>query len=133
MYEQHYAKNSVVLFDGYPETNTIVTSAASTLNVARGTKNAERLRRKNYVWVLAFEYQSFTKIPFSQEFLKSNVHFKNKFIQTLMEKLQTRHFCSVQAEEDSDALIIETAIEIKKNNSTNGHRRGARYRPSRSS
>lgn len=107
----HFAKNSCIIFDGYPEDDTINSNSAA-ISASTGTKNAERQRRKNTVQVIpAFEYQSYTKIPFSQEKFLSNIRNKNKFIKTLSEQLQLNGFECKQAQEDADAEIVYKAIQ----------------------
>lgn len=114
--QSHYAANSYVVFDGYPEadmttTKTASTSTASTTS-SMGTKKAERSRRKTSASIPTFDFQRHTKIPCTPEKFLSNEQNKKKLIQTLTEKFQSERFLCKQAEEDADALIINTAIEI---------------------
>lgn len=51
------------------------------------------------------------KVPISQEKFLSNRSNKNRFISTLMQKLENINIASKQAQDDADVLIIETAIE----------------------
>lgn len=51
------------------------------------------------------------KVPISQEKFLSNRSNKNRFISTLMQKLENVNTASKQAQDDADVLIIETAIE----------------------
>lgn len=60
----NFKRNSWIIFDGYPEADT-VNSGSVAISTTTGTKNSERQRRKNTVQVIpAFEFQSCTKIPF---------------------------------------------------------------------
>lgn len=110
--QKNYAANSFIVFDGYPDIeNTVTATAATTSN---STKKAERNRRKTSEIIPEFNYQNHTKIPFSQEKFLSNEKNKDKIIKTLSEKLQSQGFFCKQAEEDADAEIINTSIEIAK-------------------
>lgn len=51
------------------------------------------------------------KVPISQEKFLSNLSNKNRFISTLMQKLENVNIVSKQAQDDADVLIIKTAIE----------------------
>jgi len=51
------------------------------------------------------------KVPISQEKFLSNRLNKNRFIFTLIQKLENVNIILKQTQDDADVLIIETAIE----------------------
>lgn len=51
------------------------------------------------------------KVPICQENFFSNRSNKNRFISTLIKKLENVNIISKQAQDDADVLIIETTIE----------------------
>lgn len=76
------------------------------------TKKLERSRRKTQENIPEFDYQSHTKIPFSQEKFLSNEKNKDKLIKTISAKLQSQGYLCKQAAEDADADIINTSIQM---------------------
>jgi len=52
-------------------------------------------------------------VPISQEKFLSNPSNKNRFISTLMQKLENVNIIPKQAQNDAGVLIIETIIEEK--------------------
>lgn len=57
----HYAVNSYIIFDGYPEMNSTPVILSATLT---GTKVSERSRRQAIHNIPTFSYKNNTKIPF---------------------------------------------------------------------
>ncbi|KYN14791.1 hypothetical protein ALC57_12999 [Trachymyrmex cornetzi] len=103
----HYAVNSYIVFDGYPEVNkTATTTLAASASTSIGTKQSERSRRNKSANVPTFEYQDISKIPFSQDKFLSNVNNKKNLIKTISDKLQSERFLCKQAPEDADVLIV---------------------------
>ncbi|KAG5877349.1 hypothetical protein JTB14_005149 [Gonioctena quinquepunctata] len=110
--EKHYAASSYIVFDGYPEIKKSAT--VTTVPAATSTKRGERNRRKTSDNIPEFDYQNHTKIPFSQEKFLSNEKNKDKIIKSLMKTLQSQGFSCKQVEEDADADIIKTSIEVAR-------------------
>lgn len=59
-----------------------------------------------------------TNIPFSQEKFLSNQNNKNNLIITITNKLQSEGFLCKRAPEDADVLIVNTAIQLAKQDKT---------------
>jgi len=76
--QNHYAANSFIVFDGYPEVQKTCTATAEA--PVTSTKKMERTRRKASEIIPEFNYQSHTKIPFAQEKFLSNEKNKDKLI-----------------------------------------------------
>ncbi|XP_043269016.1 uncharacterized protein Nepl16 isoform X1 [Venturia canescens] len=100
---KHYTKNSFIVFDGYPDDETLT------------TKSVERSRRKmkNIGREIAFEEN--TIITNQKEFL-SNEKNKSKIIDLISKTLNTAGFRTKIAPEDADRLIVVTAIENSRMN-----------------
>lgn len=103
-YVHNKYKNSVIVFDGYPE------NSSSTL------KTWERLRRQRNNISREFNFDENTKITEKQANFLSNNSNKKRLISMLSVKLQTAGFQTKIAEEDADLLIVETAASLNSVN-----------------
>ncbi|KAL4105063.1 hypothetical protein QTP88_020338 [Uroleucon formosanum] len=97
--KKHFGSNVIVVFDGYNDNS-------------KNIKAMEQFRRSE-AFSGSFEvfFNETMKVPISQEKFLSNRSNKNRFISTLMQKLENINIASKQAQDDADVLIIETAIE----------------------
>lgn len=97
--KNHYAANSYIIFDGYPD------------DESESTKSVERSRRqlKNVGREIAFD--SNTTISVSQKQFLSNEKNKMRVIEKISSSLNAAGFRTKIAEEDADRLIVVTAIE----------------------
>lgn len=95
----NYAKNSWIIFDGYPD------------NEILSTKSLERSRRqlKNIGREIAFDKN--TTIIVNQKQFLSNEKNKSRLIQMISHSLNEAGFRTKIAPEDADKLIVDTAIE----------------------
>ena len=56
-------------------------------------------------------FDQFMKVPANQQQFLTNIYNKSRFISMLSDKLITENIAVKQAQNDTDVLIIETAIE----------------------
>ncbi|KYM99414.1 hypothetical protein ALC62_09846 [Cyphomyrmex costatus] len=105
----NYAVNSYIVFDGYPDLKNTATTAATSGN---STKKAERIRRKTSEKIPEFNYQDHTRIPFLPQKFLSNERNKDNIIKSLSTKLKAEGYFCKQADEDADAVIINTALDV---------------------
>lgn len=104
---KHYAPESYIVFDGYPDDETDNTSATPL-----STKGVERSRRKGISTVPDFIIEVNRKVPYLQEKFLSNDKNKNGLIKKLCQVFKDHQYSCRQAPEDADLLIINTALEI---------------------
>ncbi|KYN50525.1 hypothetical protein ALC57_00165 [Trachymyrmex cornetzi] len=102
--ENHFTKNSVFIFDGYPD------------NLALSTKSVERMRRQIKQTGREINFDLNTNITCPKEKFFSNEKNKKNFIFLLAGELQKLGFTTDTAQEDADTLIISTAIQLQKDN-----------------
>ncbi|GBN93401.1 hypothetical protein AVEN_248619-1 [Araneus ventricosus] len=98
----HYGPNVAVVFDGYP----------SDVN-GKSTKSAERIRRANLHSLHEIIFNEATYPEISQEQFLANERNKVRFIDLLKKFLQKANVTVKQEEEDTDVLIVETAVSVK--------------------
>lgn len=101
--EQHHGRNAVVVFDGYPAEDR------------KSTKSAERARRSklNSTTEVIFEKTMNPHMP--KEKLLANEKNKSRFISFLRQELERAGITAIQAPEDADVLIVETAKNLSSN------------------
>ncbi|GBM99351.1 hypothetical protein AVEN_124419-1 [Araneus ventricosus] len=100
--QTHYGSNVAVVFDGYP----------SDVN-GKSTKSAERIRRANLHSSHEIIFNEVTCPEISQEQFLANERNKVHFIDLLKKILQKANVTVKQAVEDTDVLIVETAVSVK--------------------
>lgn len=98
----NYSKNSFIVFDGYPEDDSV------------STKSVERSRRqsKNICREIAFDEN--TTITSMQKQFLSNEKNKSRLIEMICTTLNTSGFRTKIADEDANRLIIVTALDIAR-------------------
>lgn len=99
----HYEKNSFIIFDGYPEDDTLT------------TKSVERSRRKMKNIGRDVIFQENTKINMKPNQFLSSEKNKSRLIMMISQKLNEAGFRTKIAVEDADALIVNTAIHEARN------------------
>lgn len=100
---KHYSPDATIVFDGYNPENM-------------GIKSYERYRRVYKKISPEINFENDMKAPREKDFFLSNNKNKAKFIKELIYFLEDRHkFTVFQAQEDADALIVQTAIDIAQN------------------
>ncbi|GBO25464.1 hypothetical protein AVEN_224028-1 [Araneus ventricosus] len=100
--QTHYGSNVAVVFDGYP----------SDVN-GKSTKSAERIRRANLHSSHEIIFNEATCTEISQEQFLANGRNKVHFIHLLKKFLIKANVTVNQAVEDTDVLIVETAVSVK--------------------
>ncbi|GBN38510.1 hypothetical protein AVEN_74266-1 [Araneus ventricosus] len=100
--QTHYGSNVAVVFDGYP----------SDVN-GNSAKSAERIRRANLHSSHEIIFNKATCPETSQEQFLAYERNKVRFIDLLKKFLQKANVTVKQAVEDTDVLIVETAVSIK--------------------
>lgn len=81
-------------------------------NNIKNIKAMEQFRRpESFSGSFEVFFNETIKVPICQERFLSNRSNKNRFISTLMQKLENMNIISKQGQDDADVLIIETAIE----------------------
>lgn len=103
--QNHYATNSCIIFDGYPDGETDNSTATS-------TKASERLRRKSSSNFPTFHLEPHTQVALSQENFLSNENNKIELIKHLEKAFKFEGYSVKVAEEDADSLIVNSSIEI---------------------
>ncbi|KYN03290.1 hypothetical protein ALC62_05871 [Cyphomyrmex costatus] len=93
-------RNAVVVFDGYPD------------DTSNSLKTWERCRRRQGTVCREFHFDENTKIHEKQTKFLSNDNNKKRLISMLSTELNSAGFETVIAEEDADALIIQTAYNL---------------------
>ncbi|XP_043503861.1 uncharacterized protein LOC122525249 [Polistes fuscatus] len=108
LYHSHiinnYGKNPSIVFDG----NSILFQYT-------GIKSYERYRRRQRNVAPDIEFNESTLISLSQKRFLSNVKNKMKLVQMVSEYLRNHGINVKVAQEDADALITRTAIELRQN------------------
>lgn len=79
--KKYYSENSVIVFDGYPDTSTNLY-----------TKSAERVRRTTRQIGREVAFERSMNITFSQEIFLSNEKNKNRLVAMLREDLSAADF-----------------------------------------
>ncbi|XP_043506155.1 uncharacterized protein LOC122526681 [Polistes fuscatus] len=106
MYHWHiinkYGENSSIVFDGYTDEYT-------------GIKSYERYCRREENMAPDIEFNESTFLTLSQKKFLSNVKNKMKLVQMLVVYLRAHGFNVKLAQENVDALITRTAIELRQN------------------
>ncbi|GBO28443.1 hypothetical protein AVEN_103963-1 [Araneus ventricosus] len=96
-----YKSTALVIFDGYPENETI-----------GGTKCAERARRTRKQMSSEVMFDE-TMIPtVSQEKFLANPKNKDRLISILMNKFSSLNMTCKKADEDADCLIVNSALAL---------------------
>lgn len=96
---KYFRSDAVVIFDGYK--NDVI-----------GIKSYERLRRKEKFVAADVDIGLEKMITLTKDKFLSNVVNKFKFVKLLSEYLISENISTEVAEEDADALIVHTAIEM---------------------
>ncbi|GBM32580.1 hypothetical protein AVEN_195543-1 [Araneus ventricosus] len=100
--KKHFNEGATIVSDGYPEDTT------------KSTKLVERIRRtKKYIAGYVMFDESMSPTMLQDNFL-SNDKNKRRLINMLCVKFQKEGIFVKQVEEDSDYLIIKSALEIEK-------------------
>lgn len=100
-----------IIFDRYPSSNEADVQQSST---ASSTETVKRLRRQSCSNSLVFELVPHTNITTTQDKFLSNEKNQVDLIKWLSEALKYEGLVIRQTEEDADALIVNTTIEIAK-------------------
>ena len=96
--QSHFGSNAVVVFDGYPDESTRLS-----------TKSWERSRRALLHSSAKILFNKTTKVTIAQDKFLSNDSNKNRLIALLKDEMAEVGIDVVQATEDADVLIINTA------------------------
>lgn len=100
--KRHYGANCTVIFDGYTNSNNNI-------------KSAERHRRQNINKSTDVFINESMDVQTSQEKFLSNDQNKIRLIAILTEKFLNSGVGVIQAEDDADTLIVQTAIQKTQN------------------
>lgn len=104
----HYGSTVIVVFDGYP----------SDLN-QRGTKSSERFRRSKIKTSVDIIFDDSTPpAAVLQEKFLGNERNKSRLIQMLKVHFEAVSIGWIQAAEDADQLIVQTALSQSANGDT---------------
>ena len=101
-----YSENATIVFDGYPEDDSCI-----------GTKCIERARRsrKHTSVDIMFDETMIPTVP--QDKFLANQKNKARFIVMLKESCATAGIRTMQAREDADVLIVNTAMNLAEDHS----------------
>lgn len=97
---RYFRDDAVVIFDGYK--NDVI-----------GVKSYERLRRREKFVAADIDIGLDKMVTSTKDKFLSNVVNKFKFVKLLSEYLMSENISTKVAEEDADALIINTAVEMQ--------------------
>lgn len=103
---ENYGENTLVVFDGYTEEYL-------------GIKSYERYRRGQRKMAPDIELKETTIITLNQKKFLSNLKNKMGLVRMLSDYFRMKGLNIKNAEEDADALIVKTAIEIKQSTGRN--------------
>lgn len=99
--QNHYGANAIIVFDGYPSDTA-----------DKSTKSVERARRSRKKNCIEINFDETMEANVSQDKFLSNEKNKFRLIAMLQKKFQEYNIAMMQAVEDADLLIIETAIQM---------------------
>lgn len=97
--KRNFKSDIVVVFDGYGNNSSSI-------------KGVERLRRSNKNLCPNILFDQEMSVTVSQETFLSNQNNKTRFIKFLVEYLKRENISVIQADDDADLLIVDTALKI---------------------